>query len=392
MNYYLLLKFGDKLVPVNPSVLKELTIIQNYNHFLPEIRLKLVDNSGFLTHVFPFDRSMSKIFVEIGESPNSINKNSFEFLVYERQPEGDRSLPSGLYDITGLLNIENMFLPNQTRSFNQNVKTTLETIAKTELKTDKSEVSVSLDYTKNLIQPSLSNIEFFKYLKENLIGSNKESNFKCFIKNNLGKSVFTFKSTTEMIKDQVKFKFVLTDKQYQDRLPILSYAIYDNYMVYGSFAGKKQSYGYYDYENSQYINADEQAGDFFSLTDYFAIDQNDSDGSVTYLDTGRSNDFTSDFKGRVRSSYHERLLSLNKMWITTIGLPNANPGQTVEIFFPYGVSSPGVYSYQYSGYWLVEKVVHSLSDIFITKLLLTRNGIDTDRGNTLVKATNKKKL
>jgi len=78
------------------------------------------------------------------------------------------------------------------------------------------------------------------------------------------------------------------------------------------------------------------------------------------------------------------------MWITTIGLSNMTPGKVVQVFFPHGADAGNLYSYQYSGYWLVERVVHNIGDTFMTKLLLTRNGLDTDKETTLLKSTNKR--
>ena len=121
------------------------------------------------------------------------------------------------------------------------------------------------------------------------------------------------------------------------------------------------------------------------------IDKSDPLDNNQKNDTGRGNAFTTDFMGPIKSSYGNRLINLVKMWITTQGLPNAVPGQTVQVFFPHGATGEDLYSYQYSGYWLVERVVHNFGDAFITKLLLTRHGLDTDKETSLLPAIKKKK-
>jgi hypothetical protein len=183
----------------------------------------------------------------------------------------------------------------------------------------------------------------------------------------------------------------LNDTAYEDQRPIFEYYIFDNYKLYGIFGAREQKYSYFDYATSQYISNTERAQNYTSLSDFFLIDKNDTTDSNEINDTGRSNDFTSDFKGKIKNDYGNRLVSLAKMWITTQGLPNAVPGQIVQLFFPHGVAGDNLYSYQYSGYWLVERVVHNLGDTFLTKLLLTRHGLDTDKSTSLIPATLKKR-
>lgn len=389
--YYLLIKFGDNILPVNISTLKELTIIQDYDKYLPGFRLVIEDVSGILSHVAPCDRSMSKVTIEIGESTES-NKNSFEFMVYEKTPTSNSSLPSNTFEITGLLNIDGFFSPDYSRGFNQSIKTTLEYIATNDLKIVNTNVSATLDYVKLIIQPQWSDAQLLKYLKDNVVGNSGEASYKCFVNNKYSKVYFNFRSISEMGKDPILYKFILSDKEYEDWLPIYKYDIYDNCKIYGSFASKKQGYGYFNYDTSTYVTGTETATDLTSLTDYFLIDKNDTEYSNTLIDNGRTNEFTSDFKGKVRSSYHNRLMGLSKMWITTKGISAIQPGETVGIFFPYANASKDLYSYQYSGFWLIERVVHNIGSTFLTKLLLTRNGLDTNIKNTLVKAVTKKKI
>jgi len=116
------------------------------------------------------------------------------------------------------------------------------------------------------------------------------------------------------------------------------------------------------------------------------VDKNDTDESGYLWETGRSNDFTSNFNGQVKGSFQNRVNNLMKLWITTKGIPNICPGDTVDIFFPHNLGTS-----QYSGFWLVERVVQMVGDIYLTKLLLTRTGLDTDFTNTLMRSLRKKK-
>jgi len=390
-NYHLIVKFGEIIVPLTTSVLRELTIVQDMNKILPEFRLRIDDNSGALTHVAPFDRNMSSVYIECALDYTTDDKNAFNFLVYIREPGGVQSTPTNEYDVSGLLDVSGLFAPDVSRGFSGSIKTSLETVVKNEIGVDSTEISSSLDYSKNLLQPHWNNVQLFNQLKEYLLGRNNEYGYKCFVKNYKFKKVFTFRSISEMMADEVSYKFILNDTKFQDQLPIFAYYIFDNYKLYGVFGTRKQDASYYDYTNSQYTSYSENVTDYYSMSDFYAIDKSDSSDNNEINDTGRSNDFTLDFKGKVKGEYGNRLASLVQMWITTQGLPNAVPGQTVQIFFPHGAASDNLYSYQYSGYWLIERVVHNLGDAFITKLLLTRQGLDTDKNTSLLSATNKKR-
>lgn len=384
--YYLQIQFGGNVVPINISNLKELTITQDLNSFLPDFRLRLQDNTGTFTHTLPFDKSMSSVYIEFAQSQTSTDKNSFTFDVYRRKPEGDQSTPASIYDITGLLSMPNLFTPDYSRGFSGNVQESLETIAD-ELNVDDTNIGPSLDYDLTLLQPMWNDAHFLTYLTERLIGSNGEYGYKCSIQTQNYKNIFLFKSLTEMMINPVSYKFNLSDTQYQDRLPIFNFYIFDNYKLYGAFGNQTQTYSYFNWKTGIFTTNTLNLQNYYSLADYFAIDKSDLTSNNEMSASGRTNDFDGEFQGWAEGNYANRLLDLVKMWITTVGLPNVIPGQTIEIFFPQGAAVGELYSYQYQGYWLVEKVVHNMGDMFYTKLLLSRHGVDSSKPTSLVPAT-----
>jgi len=388
-NYHLIIHFGEVVIPISTSILRELTIVQDFNKVLPEFRLALDDASGILTHVAPFDRNMSSVKIECAVDSETLDKNNFDFLVYSREPKSNQSTPANDYDVTGLLDVKNMFSPGISRGFSGSIKTTLETIA-ADFDIDSTDIDVALEYDKNIIQPYWSNVELLNYLSETLLGVGGEYGFKGFIKNVNSKKTLVFKSLSQMIDDPISYKFILNSEPYEDQLPIFDYSIFDNYGIFGAFGVRTQSWAYFDYDESAYVSNSFAVSDIKSLSDYFLIDKNDSFDNNPGVNTGRTNEYDVDFSGKIKSSYGNRLLNLTKMWITTQALPNASPGQTVQVFFPHGAMGEDLYSYQYSGYWLVERVVHNLGDAFVTKLLLTRHGLDTDKETSLLMSTSKK--
>ena len=390
-NYHLIIKFGDVVVPLSTSILRELTIIQDMNKLLPEFRLCLDDTSGLMTHVAPFDKNMSKISIELAVDSDTDDKNTFVFKIYTREPKAPQSTPTNEYDVCGLLDIEGLFTPSYSRGLPGVIKDTLETIAMDELKVDSTEVDEALSYERNLLQPTWNNASLFNYLEGYLQGQYGEYGYKTFIKTYKNKNIFTVKSLSQMIQDPIVYKFFLNDTPYENQLPIFEYYIYDSYNLLGAFGVQTQSYSYYDYDTSAYVTETEYIEDYVSLSNYFLVDKGDTLNNNEISDNGRSNSLTATFGGRAKSIYGNRLISLTKMWITTQGLPNAVPGQTIQVFFPHGAAAGDIYSYQYSGYWLVERVVHNCGDAFVTKLLLTRHGLDTDKETSLLPATKKKK-
>jgi len=386
-NYLLRMRLCGIDIPTDPKSIREFRIVQDIDRFLPSFDIQLQDPSGIFTHQIPFDRGMSQLYVDTGLSGEEEDSNDYNFLVYRRAPEAGAS-SSMYYEMLGLLDTPKLFLPPYCRGWNQSIKTTLETIA-VELGADETVISDSLDYACNIIQPYWTNQQLLNYLKTNLQGSGGEANFYCYIKREKSKSIFVFDHVASLINGSVKYQFVVNDTALEGYYPIYDYNLQDNYMLYGLFGAKARSNGYFDYNSSEFVETRSTIQEYLSLTDYFLVDNADSEDSNGSFCHGRSNEFTEDFKGRSKGDYFSQLTDLVKMSILTQGLPNIAPGVVVKIFFPQGVSTGNVYGYQYSGYWLVEKVIHTFGDTFRTRLLLTRNGVDTDKDTSLVVAQRK---
>ena len=386
-NYLLRMQLCGIDIPTDPKSIREFRIVQDIERFLPSFDIQLQDASGILTHQIPFDQGMSRLYVDTGLPGGIENSNDYNFLVYRRAPEAGATT-SMYYEMLGLLNVPKLFLPTYCRGWDQSVKTTLETIA-TELGVDKTEISDSLDYQCNIIQPGWTNQQLLNYLKMNLKGRGGEANFYCYIKRERGKSIFVFDHVASLVNGAIKYQFVINDEAIQGHYPIYDYNLQDNYMLCGLFGAKVRSNGYFDYNSSEFKETENTIQEYLSLTDYFLVDSEDSEHSSGNLFHGRSNEFTEDFEGRSKGDYFSQLTDLVKMSALTQGLPNMTPGMVVKIFFPQGALVGNIYGYQYSGYWLVEKVVHTFDDTFRTRMLLTRNGVDTDKDTSLIPASRK---
>jgi hypothetical protein len=388
-NYFLRLIFGENLeVPISNQFIKRFNIIQDMTRLLPSFRITLRDTQGGLTHLIPFDKDMSRLKVQIGRSVGSTVYNFFDFLTFRRKAQSTYTV-SNDHGITGMLNAEKAFTPDYCRASNGNIKTFLETIATSELGCDSTEVSASLDKTGLLLQAQMNNAAFFDDLRCRLIGKNNELLFYIFIKVREGKKIFVCKSHNELVNESTKYKFVINDDPVKDYIPVSKYKIFDNYKILNVFGGKEQAYSYFDYYNSQFVDTSADLSNFLSLSKYFLIDGSDTEDSNSVTGLGRTNESTEDFKNEVYAAYYGRVANSVKMWITTWGIPNICPGDRVEILFPQGTSAGALASYQYNGYWLVERIVHSFGATHTMNVLLSSNGVTTDTATTLMPAIQK---
>jgi len=390
------LKFGETVIPFDYEGVDEFVIIQDINMFLPMISIKLKDTMGVFTHMAPFDKGMTRISVGITSGAGSSNNddsepdNIFDFIVYKENSESEFS-SSNTYGIKGLLDVNGLLAPERCRSWNSSVKSILEGIANNELNVDETKISYSLSDRKKIVQPYWTNAQLIKYLMNNMTGAGDEGGYFSFLCNVNCKTRFVFNTWHEMCLSDTKYKFIVNDEPYQDCYPIYDYTIINNYKILGFAGSKSQSCLYFDYDNDEVVDYDESINDFMSLSDFHMIDNEDEDVKNYMSDTGRSNEFTSDFKGKVKTSYYKRLGNTVKMWALTWGLPNLAPGDIVVVLFAQGMGSGNIYGFQYSGYWMVERVVHTFSNAFRTRMLLTRNGVDTDIDTSLLAASKRKK-
>lgn len=386
-NYLVKLVFGDTDVAIDTQNIKEFTIVQDMKKFVPEFRIRLIDAQGILTHVAPFGNALARVSVQLGESYQSDVYNSFNFMVYRCVPEGVYGSGS-IYDIRGFLDVKKLFAPSVSRGFSGAVASTLQTVA-TELGISKLDVSASLGLTKKLIQANWTNAEFIDFLEKELEGSDGEGGFNIFTIQRETEPILVCKSWKDLVKGPVRYKFIVSDVPADDFFPIVDYSLENNYKLYGVFGGKSQAYEYYDFSAGRHVTASVPLSGLTSLSDFHLVDGNDSEDSDSISGLGRSSEF-SNFSGKVKNLFYSRLMNLSKMWALTWGIPNLCPGDVVRVLFAQGQGDGNLQSYQYSGDWLVERVVHLMTSTHKTRILLTRNGLDSDQESTLIKALNKR--
>ncbi len=407
--YHLSLIWSGETLPFNLLQVKQAHITLDINKLLPSFKINLQDSEHVLSEMIPFDNKFSRVLIVLNRNTRLEEPTSFNFETYRRFPDS-----TDVYPFEGLLQVSNLFAPSRMRAFTGTIQNTLETIA-SELKIDTitmdTNISPGLEYNKTIVQPNWTNGELIQYLKKHAIGKGGEGGFYCFIKCVKQKMVFVFRTIKELYNQQVKYTFVNSpnpdvDSATGDILhPMTGYKVFDNFKILGIHGCKQIDYNYFNYnatadDVTPYIadslkiqGNDNEADDYFSLTDYYSIDTEDkAEDNVSISDNGRGNSFTSDFKGRAKNYLHRRANNLSKISITTWGLEDAYPGDIVNLRFLKDIVPDKALSYSYFGLWMIEKVTHICGTDFFTQLLLTRNGINTEERTTLLSATSKKNL
>lgn len=384
-NYAIGLKFGGIEMPISPQMVCGISVTLDVDRLLPTFRISLKDATGILGEIAPYDKTLNLIDLQFARSDNPGAINTFKLAVKRRKPDADR-----VYTIEGVLDVPNLLTTVYQRAHTGNIRDSIETIADDDLQIS-SDVSSSLNYDKTIIQPRWTDAKLFNYLTDNLIGRNGETGYHCFVKNVAGKPTLVFKSLDEMMSSSVNFGFVVAPKPYKDLYPVVDYKIFDNSQLLVDMGAKTQDYGYFDYSTGTFITNALNASDCPTLGERTLIDDDNVNNSVFISGLGRSNDFTADFNGRVAASYHNRINNFINIWISTWGMESISPGDIVKLLFGEAMARGQMFLYHLSGYWMVSRVVHLLGSSYMTNVLLTRNGIDTDFDTSLMKAGNLKR-
>ena len=386
-NYYLDIKFGDTRINISPQMVEEVSMTFDIDRLLPTFKISIKDSTGFLGEIIPYDKESNKVTIEFSRGENLTNLNIVECIVKRRKPDSNK-----MYVIEGTLDIQNALTKLYRRSYTGSIKATLEAIANDDLGIDNTEIGQSLDYDKTIIQTRWNMAKLFDYLINNLEGKNGESCYYCFIKNVRGKPTFVFKSLDELLAAKPSFNFIVGPKPYKNFYPIVEYKIYDNSQLILDSGAKTQDFGYFNYDTGKFIDDSVSVDGCPSVAERLLIDKDNANNSFYMKKLGRSNSFTSNFYGKVKSNFYDRINGLINMWVSTWGLENISSGDVVNVVFGEAMVPGRLFLYQHSGLWLIKRVVHVFGNSYMTNILLTRAGVDTDVQNSLMpSATVKRK-
>jgi len=386
-NYTLNITVGTSEVTIPPQMIQELTITQDADRLVPTFKMALTDATNLLSDILPYDKNTSKLSIEFARVGSASELNVLHFRAIRRKSKS----PEGSYEIEGVLDVPQLLTHRRSRALSGDVKTILEDMARTDLQIPSSEVGASLSYEKTILQPGWTDAKLLRYLRTNLKGRNNEGGYQCFIKVTQGNPTFVFKSLDEILISPVAYKFIVGYKDYKDFYPIGEYQVYDDSGILTDLSAKQQDYGFFNYDTGAWTEGAINIANCPALSELYLVDA-DKDANANYiLRTGRSNDFTSDFQDRVRNDFYLRISNLVHMWASTWGLESIAPGDIVEVVFAEALDRGQLFLYQHSGLWMVKRAVHIFGTSYMTNMLLTRCGVDTDISTTLQEVTNRKR-
>ena len=386
-NYTLNVSVGDANMVVPPQAIQELTITQDADRFLPTFKLGVLDGTGLLADIMPYDKSTSRMTFEFSRGNTGSELNILHFAAKRRNALS----PEGVFNVEGVLDIPNLLTQRQSRVFSGQVKASLELLAKNDLQITSTEVGASLSYTKTLLQPNWTDAKFIRYLRDNLEGKSRESGYESFVRVTYGEPTFVFKSLDELLTAPIRCKLIVGHKEYQDFVPIGDYQVYDDSGLLGDLSSSNEHFGYFDYDRGVWVEDSVALSDLPALPELLLIDKDKKTDARLYTHTGRSNDFTANFKGRVRNDFYLRASNFVHMWASTWGMENIAPGDVVKVLFAEALEKGQMFLFQHSGLWMVKRVVHIFGSTYMTNLLLTRCGIDTDISTSLTAVKNRKR-
>lgn len=385
-NYTLNVTIGGKTIPVYPQMIQELTVTLDIDRIMPTFKMVLHDATHILSQIAPYDKTSNVIGLEFTRSLDLSNLNLFEFEVKRR-----RVLNSDTYEVEGLLKVPTLLTRQWTRHFSGDLRANIESIAN-DLSISDTEIGTSLSQDKTFVQPTWTNAKMLLYLRDNVIGRAGEAGYYCFIKNVRGSQVLVFKSLNELFLGPVSANLVVGYKRYEDFIPVTEHRIYDNSQFLADFGAQKQSYCYWDYDEGEAAIGTVNLSDCPSLSEFYLVDSDRSEDSLRLCGSGRSNDFTPNFQGRYKNLFFRKNTEMIQMWAATWGVENLSPGDIVKVLFSEALGYGEMFgAYQNSGYWMVKRVVHILGSTFMTNLLLTRCGVDTENSTTLEESVLRKR-
>lgn len=385
-NYSLNIEIGGVVTTIPPQMIRELTVTQDLERLLPTFKMTLQDATKILSDVTPYDKNANTIRIEFARGIDAAELNTFNFQVKCRSSAS----PVDIYSVEGILDVPEVLTKYRNRALTGNVKANIETkIAQEGMGISITQVGSSLNFDKTLLQPNWTDAKFLRYLRRNLIGRNQEAGYVSFIKVERGEKIFVMKSLNELLPTPVKYRFIVGHRGHQEFYPVSEYRVIDNSPFLTDFGGRSQRYAYFNWDTGTYITDSVGIDDCPALSEFFLVDSDNDSNSVLYTRTGRSNEFTSDFDGRIRNDFYRRVNSNIAMWISTWGIENVSPGDIIQVVFSEALERDDLFLYQHTGLWMVKRVVHIIGSSFMTNLELIRCGIDTNISTTLLETTNR---
>lgn len=388
-NYSLRFQIGEQDISVTPESFSSIDIIEYIDRMLPAFTVTFKDTMGILTHRTLLDSSFNTVTItfRIGEK-YTFTERTMKFRIYRRAPEMRTNIADEI-TINGLLDVPNAFSPHIQRGWEKVAVGSIVREIGAGMGIGQYSIDPSAIRPITIVQPNWNNAMFLQYLADRAPYGSGDTGYFAFVNvTDKGDVRLNFRSITSLLKQPKLLTLRYGQAPDGSILPIYNFEGVDNFEVLGVLGIDAQRYSNFNWttgvQTDDEITIDE--ANFQSLSKYYAYDPDIGTEGISQNELGRTHELVPDWKPVLRGRYYKKINSLVKQWVTTAGNTNVRCGSIVKVVF---LENPGqLMNYQYTGFWMVERVVHHLASTYITKLLLTRPGIDSETaiGTTLKKA------
>lgn len=377
-SYFCRIKFGDSHIDASPGSLDSLEIIERLDRLVPYISLTVKDRSGLLTHLMPFDSKFSRVQISLSQE----DYDETTYVLWRKKPESQDGAQS-VFSASGLLDVDDLFTHNQSRGFDStNVKDIITQIGK-EIGCTHFDIDESVNVKKSVYQPNWTNAKFLTWLADTMPTS--DSGYFCYINASGKKRTLVFKSLTSLLKQNVTATYVYGNTTTSTYELAYNLKIYDNSAMLKQIGAVNQRYNTFIWESGISKQAVLTTADIKapSLCERLGISEDDTEEGYQSL-KGRTSEY-SDYAAEMTGKLTKRVNSLVKIWIDVRGNLSLRRGNVIKLVFMQGAADGTLCSYQFSGFWLIDTAIQSFNQVHVTRLLLTRPGVDTDVTTTKLK-------
>lgn len=159
--FFMKMKMGN--IPIIPQNINYVVIREWMVSMMPTVQISLNDD-GMLSEIFHLQDEMP-IEIQIGKTPNDENPITVDFMVVDYSMGQSVNNNYGIFEITGVLNIPQLFSPIKTRSFkNKSSKTVLNSIASLDGFTMSTANNVNPNDNMTWLQANQTDLDFMQHV------------------------------------------------------------------------------------------------------------------------------------------------------------------------------------------------------------------------------------
>lgn len=353
----------------------------------PFLVLRMQDSVGdLISHTYISPDADYDLY--IGESQLSNTKSSFSLSVNNMENINKGKVENVAIDLTFVNSKWNKFLSaNHSRSWKD--KRYSEVVADiTGMNDYSSDIEDTLGKF-DVIQPNWTTIKFIRWLAKQAINVDGVGGYEYGLTSD---DKLIFKSLDTLYSARPKKVLMLSTPNNDFNLFFDQFNIRQDYAPMITHGAGGIAYTYFDYDTKTFVTGSKKISDSNTrqLSDWAYISEEHNNANKVYCG-GRDTHTPSVTESKVLNVAN----SIQKLSLTTHGDTTLHIGDIIEIVIPSSEFSKTILAEQYSGFWMIGKLMHSIDfeeKTFQTSLTLIRAGINGIKIKGLVKTAKGKKV